>query len=120
MARILFIDDDIDTLQTYEKVVALYGHQALLAEDASQALHCLKEEPVDLILLDRRLEGVDGFKVLKQIRCLPRAAQIPVVMVSASHEDFARRALAEGAQAYVCKPLFVQDILELIEKYAAA
>ena len=120
MARILFIDDDIDTLQTYDKVATLYGHQALLAENASQALHFLEDGPVDLILLDRRLESVDGFKVLQQIRSMPGGAQIPVVMVSASHENFARRALAEGAQAYVCKPLLVQDILELITKYTAA
>ncbi len=120
MARILFVDDDIYTLQTYEKVAALYGHQALLAMDASQALRCLEDAPVDLILLDRRLGDADGFRVLRRIRNLPRAAQVPVVMVSASHEGFARRALAEGAQAYVCKPLLVQDILDLIEKYAAA
>jgi len=119
MARILFVDDDIFTLETYEKIVSYFGHEALLADSGAKAVELAGESSVDLIILDRQLQDMDGFKILKQIRTLDVPLVIPVVMVSASHKVFADRAVAEGAQEYLSKPLLTDDLLQLIEKYTS-
>lgn len=119
MARILFVDDDPFTLETYARMMSLTPHQALLASDVAAALQILKGEAVDMIVMDRRLQGDDGFQALRAIRSLPEGKDVPLVMVSASHEDLGKRALQEGAQVYRCKPLFLQHILDLLEELTA-
>ena len=117
MATILFIDDDILTLETYEKMVDFLGHTALLADTCDKALEILSREAVDLMLLDRQLSDMDGFEVLKKIRVNPPFMDIPIVMVSASHNVFAERAKAEGAKDFLSKPLLTPDLQELIDQY---
>lgn len=118
MARILFIDDDIFTLETYDKIVSFLGHEALLASDGNKALEIATQSSIDFIVLDRQLTDMTGFDVLKQLREVETALEIPVIMVSASHNIFAERAKAEGAQEFLSKPLLTEDIQDLIKKYA--
>ncbi len=117
MARILFIDDDVITLETYERIVSLLGHEAILAATGTEAIRVARECSVDLILLDRQLLDMDGFQILSQIRALDVPLEIPIVMVSASHSILSDRAIANGAQEYICKPLLTDDLENLIEKY---
>ncbi|RME08201.1 MAG: response regulator [Anaerolineae bacterium] len=119
MACILFVDDDPFTLETYARMMSLTPHQALLASDAATALQMLKRETVDLVVLDHRLQGDDGFQALRAIRDLPQGKEVPVVMVSAGHESLGEVALRAGAQAYRCKPLFLQELLDLLEELTA-
>lgn len=119
MARILFIDDDFFTLETYEKMVSFLGHEALLADSGTMALDLASRETVDLILLDRQLTDMNGFEILKQLRALQSTQEIPIIMVSASHNIFAERAKAEGAQEFKSKPLLTNDIQKLIRKYTS-
>jgi CheY-like chemotaxis protein len=117
MATILFIDDDIMTLETYEKMVTFLGHTALLADTSDNALEILSRKAADLIFLDRQLSDMDGFEILKKIRANSPSMDIPVIMVSASHNVFAERAKAEGAQDFLSKPLLTADLQELIDQY---
>ncbi|MBC8505826.1 MAG: response regulator [Anaerolineales bacterium] len=119
MARILFIDDDILTLETYEKIASYFGHEAFLADSGAKAIKMARKNSVDLILLDRQLQDMDGFQILKEIRNMDVPLEVPVVMVSASHSGFADRAVAEGAQEFLSKPLLTDDLLELVEKYTS-
>ncbi len=117
MARILFIDDDILTLETYERIASYFDHEAILADSGAEAIEKARKISVDLIILDRQLQDMDGFQILKEIRALAVPLEVPVVMVSASHKGFVDRALAEGAQDFLSKPLLTDDLLELVEKY---
>ncbi len=117
MARILFIDDDILTLETYQRIASYFNHEAILADTGIEAVDLARRSSIDLIILDRQLQDMDGFQILKEIRALDGPLEIPVVMVSASHKGFAGRAMAEGAQEFLSKPLLTDDLLTLIEKY---
>ncbi len=119
MARILFIDDDILTLETYERIASFYDHDAVLADSGAKAIEKARKTSVDLIILDRQLQDMDGFQILKEIRALGVPLEIPVVMVSASHKGFADRAIAEGAQEFMSKPLLTEDLVNLVEKYTS-
>jgi CheY-like chemotaxis protein len=116
MACILFVDDDYFTLETYEKIFSLFGHQILLAESGEEALEVVKEHALDLIVLDMRLPEMDGFELLKQLKSDPATKEIPAVMVSANPDLYARQAIAAGAQHYISKPVYPEKLLEIIEQ----
>lgn len=116
MARILFVDDDFFTLETYGKIVSLFGHQAILADTCVQALKLAIEQLPDLIILDMRLPDMDGFEMLRELRSNPATAKIPAAMVSASPDVYAKHAKAAGAQYYLSKPIRTEKLLEIIEQ----
>ncbi|MBC8330680.1 MAG: response regulator [Anaerolineae bacterium] len=117
MARILFVDDDQLTLETYEKIVSYFGHQAILVDCGGAALSLVHRDSVDLIIVDHNLPDMNGFELLEHLRANETALEIPMVMVSAAHDIFANRALAAGAKAYYSKPLLTKDLLDIIEEF---
>ena len=119
MACVLFVDDDQLTLETYEKIVSYFGHQAIVADCGMGAIELARNNSVDLIIVDHNLPDMNGFELLEHLRSNETALEIPMVMVSASHDVFAQRALAAGAQAYHAKPLLTKDLLDIIEEYTS-
>lgn len=117
MAHILFVDDDHFTLETYDKIISYFGHQAILADCGERALELAHTQNIDLIVVDRQLPDMDGFELLRQLHANDISSQIPMIMVSASHDVFAQRALEAGAQAYHSKPLLSKDLLNIIAEY---
>lgn len=117
MARILFIDDDLFTLDTYSTIMAFYGHESLVADTGSLALDMAQEQLPDFIVLDMNLPDVHGFDLLRRLRANPVTAEIPAVMVSASPDAMAKGATDAGAKAYLSKPLRPDELLAIIKQY---
>jgi CheY-like chemotaxis protein len=119
MARILFVDDDPFTLETLRKSVQLFGHDAILASSGSQALTLAAERTPDLIIADMRLPDLGGLALIDQLKQNPDTAGIPVVILSAGPElDAAEQAQAAGASDYLLKPVRLQTLQQVIERYA--
>jgi CheY-like chemotaxis protein len=116
MASILFVDDDEFMLETYEKIISLFGHQAILADTAEAAFIQIETQQPDMIVLDNQLPDVEGLDVLKILRSNTSTASIPVVMVSASPDVVAMQAKAAGAQYFLSKPIFPEDLIEILEE----
>jgi CheY-like chemotaxis protein len=118
MARILFIDDDPLTLQTLKKSVELFGHQAILANSGSEALALAAEQSPDLIMTDMSLPDMDGLALIKLFQQEPILKDIPMVMLSASPElDASHLALAAGAREFLAKPVRLQTLQQVIQRY---
>ncbi len=118
MARILFVDDDLDTLRLMNTAVVLFGHHGLIASSGQEGIRVAAEEAPDLIMMDMLMYDLDGISVIRCIKSNPLLAGIPIVMVSASGEaDLAEKARAAGAKAYLQKPIELQKLQETIQKY---
>jgi CheY-like chemotaxis protein len=118
MARILFVDDEIDTLTTLKKGVEIFGHEAMVATDGLDAVRLAADRQPDLIFLDMRLAGVDGLEIVRLLRQEAATASIPVVMLSAGPElDAADLAYHAGVQEYLLKPVRLQTLLDVIAAY---
>jgi CheY-like chemotaxis protein len=120
MARILFVDDDPLTLETYQAIIGFYGHDVLLASDGDQAIKAATEEQPDMFVLDMNMPDIHGFDLLRKLRKNPQTADIPAVMVSASPDAFADAAIKAGAQEFRSKPVRPDELLEIIEQYTAS
>jgi CheY-like chemotaxis protein len=120
MAQILFVDDDPLTLEMLTRAVQLFGHEAVLAASAQEALILTGQRTPDLIFVDGSLPDMDGLSLLRCLRDQPATAHVPVLMLSAGPElDAAGLAKAAGAQAYLSKPIRLQTLLDVIQEYTA-
>jgi CheY-like chemotaxis protein len=119
MARILFVDDDPDTLETFSAAVKVLGHQAILAKNGQEGFYVAVEQSPDLIFIDMSLTDMNGLELIKDLGEQDITRHIPTLMLSATPEaDVSENAIAAGAKAYLSKPVRLQSLLEIIQKYA--
>jgi len=108
---IAIVDDDPDILQSIEIAFRHEGARTLTAPDGLGALHIVREERPDLLILDMMLPRSSGLLVLEKLR--EESSPLPVIMVTANqgrrHREFA---LGLGARAYLFKPVSLVRLLE--------
>lgn len=105
-ARILVVDDIPANVKLLEARLLAEYFEVLTAADGMTALSICDQTPVDLILLDIMMPGIDGFEVCERLKQNPRTAHIPVVMVTALDQPADRvRGLKAGADDFLTKPV---------------
>lgn len=119
MARILFVDDDPDTLETLTVAMKVLGHQAILAKNGQEGFYVAVEQSPDLIFIDMSLADMNGLELIRDLGEQDITRHIPTLMLSATPEaDVSEHAIAAGAKAYLSKPVRLQSLVEVIQKYA--
>lgn len=111
ITTILAVDDDALSLEMLAELLQQAGYRVLLAPTAKQALTMLEDQPVDLVLSDLVMPGMDGMALLKKV--VERYPTIPFVVVTAyGSVGSAVEAMQAGAADYLEKP-FNPDALRL-------
>jgi adenylate cyclase len=113
---VLVVDDQPQNLRLLDAVLSPRGYTVLTASDGQQALEVLRDRPVDLVLLDIVMPGMDGHEVCRRIRADERHAFVPVVMITASGSQERLESLESGADDFVQKPF---DQAELLARVAS-
>lgn len=117
---VVYMEDDAGNIGLIGGIlVHRPGVRLLSAPDAASGLQIIRREMPDLVLLDLGLPDRSGGGVLKDLKSDPSTAQIPVVVISAS-SDSRDQVLADGAEAFLSKPLEIVEFLEIVDRYAAA
>ena len=79
MPTLLIIDDDAGLRDALAETAADQGYRVLQADGGEAGLQRLAQEPVDAVLLDLRMPGLDGLEVLARIRALPEPPAVTVL-----------------------------------------
>ncbi|MFZ4848886.1 MAG: response regulator transcription factor [Caldilinea sp.] len=109
---ILVVDDEPRMARFVKMNLDLEGYHSLEANTGSQALEKLRNHPVDLVLLDVEMPGMDGFETLRHIRTITDA---PVIMLTVRSDEADRiRGLDLGADDYVTKPFSPRELASRI------
>ncbi|MDD5224999.1 MAG: response regulator, partial [bacterium] len=117
MKRILIVDDEPNVHYSFQKILGL-DYEILEARDGKEAVQKVQKEAPDLVLLDVRIPGMDGLKVLDRIKELD--TRIPVIVMTAfGTMQTAVEAMKLGAFEYILKPFDVPVILDLVKKSLA-
>jgi two-component system alkaline phosphatase synthesis response regulator PhoP len=103
--RILVVDDDREIVRLVCAYLERSGYEVLTAYDGETALHMLRRERPDLMLLDLMLPGRDGLDVTRAVRGDTHLAALPIIMLTARVENHDKIVGLElGADDYVSKP----------------
>ncbi len=113
MSSILIVDDEKNIRRSLEMILNDEGYDIRQAEDGEQALALIREEPVDLVLLDLLMPGRDGLDILQEIRA--SRPDTAVVMMS-GHGSIVQavQAVKSGAYDFIEKPLTKEKILIIV------
>jgi len=113
-ANLLIVDDDANTLASLARAFRLAGHEATVCDNPLKALEILKTEKFDLIFSDVVMPGVDGLKLLEEIRAA--GVVTPVVMMSGqAHIEMAIKATRLGAMDFLEKPISTDKLLLTVQ-----
>lgn len=125
---ILLVEDNPDDVALAEAafVRLTLEHRLIVAGDGEAALACVLHDPdragcppplPDLVLLDLKLPGVDGFEVLRRMRSHAVAAVLPVIVFTSSVEEHdVLTSYQLGANSYIRKPTDFDEFLAVLEQ----
>jgi CheY-like chemotaxis protein len=114
---ILVVDDDPDVRDSLTDILSEEGYRVAGVKNGREALEYLRAATrPSLILLDMMMPEMDGWSFRLEQQKLPDLAAIPVVILSA-HGNVRDAALALGAADYLRKPLRIDSLLEIAERY---
>ena len=117
----LIVDDDPTNLRLLRASLESEGHGVVEATNGIEALEVLAAEPVDAIISDILMPGMDGFRFCHELRRSgARHSNLPLILYSATYGSAADQELAKtvGADGFLTKPAPVSTILEAIENVA--
>lgn len=115
-ADVVIVDDDRPWTQAVGQVLHEAGFTVQTAGDGEQGLELLVEARPRLVILDVHMPRLDGMQLLRQFR--QRDGQTPVVMISAEDQaSIQDRAMSEGANAFLRKPISVSLLLRIVHRF---
>lgn len=117
MGKILLVDDHPDILRLLEMSLKPGDYTIFSATDGLAALEAVQRERPDLVILDVKMPGLDGYRVLHRIKSDPELRETVVVMLTVHDqpEDMAL-GLDIGADYYLSKPFRPSDVCELVHR----
>ncbi|MGQ9838125.1 MAG: response regulator [Cyanobacteriota bacterium] len=111
-SHLLVVDDQPNSRMLLGDLLESMGYQVSEAESGNQALHILETVQPDLILLDVRMPGLDGFEVCQRIKANEETHLIPVVLITAASDRKNRvRGIEAGADDFLSKPFDESELL---------
>jgi len=116
--RLLLVDDDpclVEALASYLELDRPEW-EVRTATDGARALEHLRAAPVDLVVTDIGMPGLNGMDLLEEVRRNPRLAGIPIILISGmADREAVREGMASGADDYLTKPFTGPELVRAIE-----
>jgi CheY-like chemotaxis protein len=115
---ILLVDDEPMWLDAMSLILRDEGYKAITVTSGEEALLKLEKRKPDLIMTDVRMPVMNGFDLYQRIRENPKLAGVPVVFMSSIDDYYAKRTAKElGADGYLTKPSFTEDLKKSVESF---
>lgn len=112
--RVLIVDDNQHMIHVVRTILKGFGvSRAVEARDAIEALQCLREQPIDVVIADYQMEVLDGTEFTRMVRNSKDSADpfVPIIMLTA-HSEKSRVTAARdaGVTEFCCKPVTAADL----------
>ena len=114
--HILIVDDDPHAVEILTRMLGREGYSCVSAASGPAALDMLQEQPVDVILLDVMMPGMDGLQVCERLRKDENMREIPVILLTAKDDmDTRAQGMALGVSEYLTKPINKRELFTRID-----
>jgi len=118
-AHFLVIDDLADNLRLVSRCLHKHipGCEIHTAQHGEEGLAIARRQPLDVILIDAHMPGIDGFELCRRLKRDPTTSRLPVLMISAVRVKPKDRVtgLENGADGYLCKPYEVAELIAQVK-----
>jgi len=119
--KILIIDHEPDIRKGLETILAKKGYQVMTASGSEAAISVLKSEPLDLVIMDIRMPGMDGLDFMREVKKFGDDVEIIVLTGSVSVENAVKALRDDGAFDFLSKPLknmdqLINSVKEVLQK----
>ncbi len=119
-AVVMVVDDQEANVRAVGALLVREGFDVVPCFSGLEAIDSMAVSLPDLVLLDMRMPGMDGFDVLAKLRAEPRTCDVPVIFLTADQErDSLVRAFSSGAVDYVTKPFVAAELLARVRTHVA-
>jgi len=119
-AKILIVDDDIDTVELLTKRLHAEGYSTSEAYDGEEALRQTEEYQPDMILLDIMMPKIDGYEVCRRLKGPEATRHIPIIMLTAKGKIPDKvKGLSIGADDYIAKPFDYRELSQRVKHWVA-
>lgn len=115
---ILLADDDPINLKLLESTLKKRDYELLTAMNGEEAIQIAQESVPDLILLDIKMPGIDGFEVCRSLKEMETTEKIPIIFLTASeHVEDKVKAFETGGVDYITKPFQREGVIARVENH---
>jgi len=115
---ILVVEDEPATQLMLELMLQRSNHKVVSAVNGEDAIAFLANKPVDLVIADVWMPGMDGLALLQQLRSNERYQNLPIIMFTASGDDRVRsEAKRMGASGFLTKPASSIEVTNIVSKH---
>lgn len=115
---IIVVDDSLDSLRYLADILQKRGYRIRPATGGELALAAVAAKRPDLILLDVKMPGMDGFEVCRRLKADSETARIPIIFISALDEPEEKvKAFGAGGVDYITKPLHSEEVLARVQTH---
>jgi DNA-binding NtrC family response regulator len=108
-ARVLVVDDEQPVQVTLKEVLSREGYEVLTASSGQEALQVMRDTAIDLVMVDLKMEGMDGLALMGEIK-QRWPATVLIILTGYATLESALKALRYGAHDYLLKPSGPEDI----------
>jgi two-component system response regulator AtoC len=115
MIRVLIVDDELQLIEAFKKQLTREGMHVITASYANEALSIVKEESVDVGVLDIKLPDLDGVELLLKLKQIEPTLEV-VMLTAYASVDTAIRSMKLGAYDYLTKPCKISELQKVILK----
>lgn len=120
MATILIVDDYVPNHRLLSFVLEQNGYAVVTAHDGLQALTCLDNIPIDLIVTDLNMPKLDGIGLAQRVRADARYVGVPIIVLTASGKETDEvKATGIGVDAFLTKPVDSEDLASTVGRLVA-
>ncbi len=109
MKRILLVDDEESIREVFTEVLREDGYHVDAVESGIEGLSRLEKEDFDLILVDKKMPGIDGLDFIRQVRVMKKPVKIILITGSISEHPY------KEVDACLAKPCAIEKLLETVK-----
>jgi len=120
--KVMIVDNDRAFLEELVELIKMSGYDVVTSEKSNEVLNTVKKEIPDVILMDLKMDGIDGFQLVMQLKHYKDVCNIPVIMMTGNYNDEADVWLENsfGVQRFMKKPFNPLDVISRIEETTAS
>jgi DNA-binding NtrC family response regulator len=112
-ARILIVDDQQEIRELLQEFLTIKGFTAFAAANGVEALTCLREQTLDLVLIDMWMPEMDGLETQRRMRAIDPDVKV-IMLTGLNDEVVAQQAIRDGARDYLLKPLKLDHLTRIL------